>query len=94
MSLDILKEVFDVVMDRIENPKLNSYVSKLTKAGLEKVLSKVKEESEELIEASKIGSKVEIIHEAVDLIFHTLILLALKNITLEEIFEEFKRRRR
>ncbi|MGP3668277.1 MAG: phosphoribosyl-ATP diphosphatase [Candidatus Bathyarchaeota archaeon] len=94
MSLNILKEVFDVIRDRIENPRLNSYVSELTKAGLEKVLSKIEEESKELIEASKMGVKKEVIHESVDLIFHVFVLWVLENITLEEVLEEFKRRRR
>ncbi|MCX8175902.1 MAG: phosphoribosyl-ATP diphosphatase [Candidatus Bathyarchaeota archaeon] len=94
MSLNILKEVFDVVRDRVENPRSNSYVSELTKAGLGKVLSKIREESEELMEASKTGNKREIIHESVDLIFHIFVLLVLENVTLEEVLEEFEKRRR
>ncbi|RLI05348.1 phosphoribosyl-ATP diphosphatase [Candidatus Bathyarchaeota archaeon] len=94
MKLDVLKEVYEVVQDRKTNPKPSSYVSSLIREGLEKILAKVEEESEELIEAARQDNPSEIIHEAVDLIFHVFVLLVSKNIKLEEILEEFRKRRK
>jgi len=54
----------------------------------------VREESLELIEASEADDTNEIVHEAADLLFHTLVLLAAHGGTLEELIEELERRRR
>ncbi len=92
--MNIVEEVFNVIEDRKVNPKENSYVSSLFSKGENKILEKIGEEATELILASKDNKKSEIIHEATDLIFHVLVLLSYKNIKLDEIYEEFKRRRR
>ncbi len=94
MSADILTEVYKVIEGRRDSPSSASYVSDLMGQGLEAILAKVDEESNELIVAAREGRRADIIHEAADLIFHTLVLLAAKGILLEEIFQEFRRRRR
>ena len=90
----ILDEVFMVVKDRRDNPKPESYVSGLMAKGLSSILAKISEESAELLEAAEVKDKAEIVHEAADLIFHVLVLLAYKGVELEEVFRELKRRRR
>lgn len=92
MGTEILDEVFTVIEDRRDNPKRESYVSGLLARG--GVLDKIKEEAGELIEAAQIKESREIVHEAADLIFHTMVLLASKGIKLGEVMEELKRRRR
>lgn len=94
MSLEILHELFKVIEDRRDRPKPNSYTSGLMSRGLSEVLKKVKEESLELIEAAQGSDRDAIIHEAADLIFHTLVLLAFKYVTLDEILKELEERRR
>jgi phosphoribosyl-ATP pyrophosphohydrolase len=42
--------------------------------------------------AIKGGQKKEIIHESADLIFHLMVALVEKDISLEEVVEELKRR--
>ncbi len=90
----ILDEVFGVIKNRIENPKNDSYVSSLVKQGTNAVTRKVGEEALELILATKDHAKEEVINEAADLLFHTLILLAEEKIELEEIYKTLKERRR
>ncbi len=92
--MNIVEEVFNVIEDRKVNPKENSYVSSLFSKGENKILEKIGEEATELILASKDNKKGEIIHEATDLIFHVLVLLSYKNIRLEDIYEEFRKRRK
>ena len=94
MSEGILSEVFRVIEDRRDRPREGSYVSSLLSAGLPKVIEKVREESEELVEAAMEGGKSEVIHEAADLIFHVMVLLAARGVTIEDVFEELRRRRR
>ena len=88
----ILEEVFKVIKDRIEKPTINSYVAHLVQQGKDRVLEKITEESNELIQASKNNNEEEIIHESTDLLFHTMVLLAYQNINLDKIFTELKSR--
>ncbi|MDI6883788.1 MAG: phosphoribosyl-ATP diphosphatase [Hadesarchaea archaeon] len=92
MGTEILDEVFAVVEDRRDNPKKGSYTSGLLASG--KVLEKLDEEAGELTEAAEGKNKKAIVHEAADLIFHILVVLAAKGVKLEEVMEELRRRRR
>jgi len=88
----ILERIFEVIMERIRNPKRESYVSRLSREGDDAVLQKVGEEACELIISAKEGKERGIISEATDLAFHLLILLASRGIQLEKIFEELNSR--
>ncbi|WP_456374705.1 phosphoribosyl-ATP diphosphatase [Methanocaldococcus sp.] len=95
----ILEEVYEIIKKRIEEKPENSYVAKLTtddekKSAINKICEKIGEESTELILAAKDDKKNEIIYEAADLIFHTMVLLAYKNIEFKELLQEFDRRRK
>ncbi len=90
MSYDILKELEEVIEDRRENPKKNSYVSDIIK-DKDKVLEKIGEESTEVILATK--NNEDIVHEIADLIFHLLVLSAHLEIPFEDIMNELKKRR-
>ncbi|HID61050.1 MAG TPA: phosphoribosyl-ATP diphosphatase [Hadesarchaea archaeon] len=90
MGTEILDEVFAVIEDRRDKPKSGSYVSGLLASG--KVSEKIEEEAGELIEAGKGEDKQATVHEAADLIFHTMVLLAAKGIKLDEVMEELRRR--
>ncbi len=95
----ILEEVYEIIKKRIEEKPENSYVAKLTtddekKSAINKICEKIGEESTELILAAKDDKKDEIIYEAADLIFHTMVLLAYKNIEFKELLQEFERRKK
>lgn len=91
-SLTILSELFETIKQRKNVSSEKSYVASLYAKGLDKILEKVKEESGELIDATKSGKKQEIIHETADLLFHTFVLLGQNDIPLQEILNELKRR--
>ena len=57
----------------------------------DKILEKVAEECGEVLLAAK--NDENLVYESVDLIFHTLLILVYKGIEIDEIFEEFARRR-
>jgi phosphoribosyl-ATP pyrophosphohydrolase len=92
MGTEIFSELFDVIMDRIEHPREGSYVCRLISEG--KAAEKIREESEELIDAAAGGSRSEIIHEAADLLFHLMVLIAEKGVTIDDVANELRRRRR
>ena len=62
--------------------------------GIQKIISKIKEESNELIEAALDDVKKDkaIIHEAADLLFHVMVLLAYMGIDPSEILRELEKR--
>ena len=95
MKEEIIREIYQVLEERRDSP-VDSYTSKLMqddeKNALDKILEKIGEEAAELIIASK--NDENIIYEATDLIIHTLILLAYKKIDIDDLLDEFKRRRK
>lgn len=91
---DIFDELFTVIENRKKHLPENSYTAKLFKEGLDKIISKVEEESDEVIEAAREKSKKDLTWEAADLIYHLFVLLADKNITYEDLSAELARRRK
>jgi phosphoribosyl-ATP pyrophosphohydrolase len=89
---DILHAVYQVILDRKANPSDESYTSSLMHKGNDKILKKLGEEATELVIAGKGGVRDEIVYEAADLFFHTLLLLGYHDIPLEKVEDELRRR--
>ncbi len=89
---EIEKEYLNA-LDRKQNPEEGSYTTYLYEKGLDKILKKVGEESTEVVIAALSQSKEELVGEINDLLFHVLVLMVEKGITLEDIETELKRRR-
>ncbi|KOA19950.1 phosphoribosyl-ATP pyrophosphatase [Clostridium homopropionicum DSM 5847] len=92
-NIDVLKELFQVVKDRKENPMEGSYTHYLFEKGLDKILKKVGEESTEVIIAAKNSDKEELVNEICDLTYHVLVLMAEQGIELEIVRNELEKRR-
>lgn len=89
----ILKEVYDVIVDRTVNPKEGSYTNYLFEKGLDKILKKVGEEAAEVIIAAKNKDKDEIVYEISDLFYHLFVLMVERGVILDDIYNELKKRR-
>ncbi|HOA96375.1 bifunctional phosphoribosyl-AMP cyclohydrolase/phosphoribosyl-ATP diphosphatase HisIE [Acetivibrio saccincola] len=89
----VLKEVYDVIVDRTINPKEGSYTNYLFEKGLDKILKKVGEEASEVIIAAKNKDKGEIVYEISDLFYHLFVLMVERGVKLEDIYNELKKRR-
>ncbi len=77
-----------------ERPE-GSYTTKLLDGGAEAIGVKIREEAEELIEAAgEIGEegRSHAVYEAGDLLYHTLVMLAWRGISLDEVAAELARR--
>ena len=70
-----------------ESPN-KSHTAKLLKKGTEKCAEKFGEEAIELIVASVKKKKKELIGEAADTLYHMLVLLRSKNISINEVLTE------
>ncbi len=60
VQTNILKELYDLINERKNNPVEGSYTNYLFEKGIDKILKKVGEESSEVIIASKILIKVNL----------------------------------
>ena len=91
----VIREVYKVLESRRDKP-IDSYTSKIMqdsdKKAEDKILEKIAEEAGEVLIAAK--NDENLLYESVDLIFHTLLILVYKGIEIDEIFEEFARRRK
>ena len=88
-----IEELNKIINNRIQTRKKNSYTNKLLKLGPKKIAQKFSEESSELVIDFLKGSKKRTIEEAVDVIYHFLILLKSKKITMNEIYKELDKRK-
>lgn len=95
MSDEIIRAVYEVLESRRDNP-IDSYTSNIMqdsdKKAEDKILEKIAEETGEVIIATK--NKENLVYESVDLLFFTLLNCVYQGVSLEEIFEEFERRRK
>jgi phosphoribosyl-ATP pyrophosphohydrolase len=88
----ILKKLTETLEARKKDDPTKSYTASLYRDGLEAILKKVNEEAFETIVAARQGDDKELIHEVADLWFHTLVLMAHKNLSVEDILNELARR--
>lgn len=88
----VLERVYSVILDRKKHPRKDSYVSSLMKGGRDKILKKIGEEAGELIIGAKNRKKSEIIWEAADLWFHTLVLMGYHGVRPADIYRELEGR--
>lgn len=88
-ELDVL---YETILDRKANGEEGSYTSYLFNKGLDKILKKVGEECTEVIIASLSQSKEEQIGEIGDLLYHLMVLMVEKGITLDDVNAELEKR--
>nr|WP_317325330.1 phosphoribosyl-ATP diphosphatase [uncultured Flavonifractor sp.] len=92
MSDTILRDLYQVVLDRKTAPQEGSYTCYLFEQGVDKILKKVGEESAETIIAAKNGRQAETVGEISDLIYHLMVLMAAQDIPLDAVLSELDRR--
>lgn len=92
---EILDELFAVIEQRKETLPEDSYTTSLFthEKGENAVLEKLGEEMTELILAAKDDDRGELAHEAADIVYHLLVLLAMKDMTLTDLRGELAHRR-
>ena len=89
----ILEELYEVVIERAQNPVSGSYTNYLLDKGLDKILNKLGVQAIEVAIAAKNGRKSDIVYESADLVYHLIVLLAASAIPLEDLIAELRKRR-
>ena len=91
--MDVTTELYNVILDRKDNPVEGSYTNYLFNKGTEKIAKKVGEEAVETVIAAAMNNKEAVIAEIADLEYHVLALMAEMGITLDEVTNELRSRR-
>ena len=89
---DTLRGLYQVVLERKSNPREGSYTCYLFDKGLDKILKKVGEECAETIIAAKNDVPADTVGEIADLIYHLMVMMAEKEIPLNDVLAELDRR--
>ena len=92
MSKHILEQLDEVVAERSKQDPQASYVASLFDEGLEKIQKKLNEESLEAILAAEGDDRRALVSEVADLWFHSIVLLAYKDSSVDEVLSELERR--
>ena len=88
-----LEKLYKIILDRKKKMPKGSYVASLFQQGKDRIAQKVGEEAVEVVIAAKGKDRKRIIAEMADLWFHSLILLASKEVTHDEVLQELEKRR-
>ena len=89
---DVLDRVYAVIRERKRERPAGSYVVQLLDGGIEAIGAKLREESDELIEAAGHGDPAQIAHEAADLLLHTLVLLGAADVAPAAVWTQLEKR--
>jgi phosphoribosyl-ATP pyrophosphohydrolase/phosphoribosyl-AMP cyclohydrolase len=89
-----LGELESTIAERVATRPPGSYTTKLLDEGLTRVAQKVGEEGVELALAAVTQTDAQILGEAADLVYHMLVLLKAKGLSLAEVAETLRSRSR
>lgn len=87
-SESILQRLFAVIEERRDHPPEKSYTTSLFRGGVAKIASKVTEEAAEVNEAAAEEGEAgqhHLAEEAADLLYHLLVMLAHRGVTLKDV---------
>ena len=87
-----LGKLEQIVGERLAASPEGSYTAKLAAQGINRVAQKVGEEGLELALAAVVQSDENIVGEAADLLYHTLVLLKVKGLSLAQVTAELAAR--
>lgn len=84
-DIQFLNKLGDIIKERKNNPTDQSYTSSLFKKGINKIAQKVGEEAVEVVIEAKDDNDDLFKNESADLLYHLMVLLEYKNMSLKDI---------
>lgn len=87
-----LHSLEEIIQDRKSKPQQGSYTNTLFNAGINKIAQKVGEEAVELVIEAKDHNNELFLGEAADLLYHYIVLLAAKNMKLDDVLAVLQKR--
>jgi len=90
----LLGQLYELIQSRESERPAGSYTTYLFDEGLDKILKKLGEESAETIIAAKNDDDERLTAEVSDLVYHLLVLLVARGVSLSQVAEELAQRRK
>lgn len=91
-DIRFIADLEGIVRSRFDEGGDESYTARLAAAGPKRIAQKVGEEGVELALAAVDGSQQEVIDEAADLVYHLVVLLTEKGLSLEDVARRLETR--
>lgn len=88
----VLSRLEAVIVERRRVMPAGSYTASLLRGGVEAIGAKVIEEAEEVVHAAREESGGRVAEEAADFIYHLLVLLAWRGVTLDDVLDVLAKR--
>lgn len=92
MNGEVLQRLSETLLSRRNADPETSYTAQLLAKGPDAILKKIGEETAELIMAGKEGNRLHVVWEVTDVWFHTMVLLAHYGLSVDDVFQELRRR--
>ncbi|MCB1845277.1 MAG: phosphoribosyl-ATP diphosphatase [Halioglobus sp.] len=83
-ELAFLTTLENIIRQRAGQPAASSYTARLFAAGTRRIAQKVGEEGVEVALAATAGDRSELLEETADLLYHLLVLLADRELCLQD----------
>ena len=90
----LLDQLYELIQSRARERPAGSYTTYLFEEGIDKILKKLGEESAETIIAAKNDDDGRLTAEVSDLVYHLLVLLVARGVSLKQIAAELGQRRK
>lgn len=91
-SLEFLSELEAVIAQRDKSRPPGSYTTELLDAGPKRIAQKVGEEAVETGLAAAAGDEEELLNESADLLYHLLVLLRSRDVSLDRVIRTLRER--
>ena len=93
-SARVIEALMKVIADRKTQRPAGSYTVQLFDGGIDAIGAKVCEEAAEVVDAARSADErpAAVIHEAADLVYHLLVVLAHANVSWADVETELARR--
>jgi phosphoribosyl-ATP pyrophosphohydrolase/phosphoribosyl-AMP cyclohydrolase len=89
-----LSELDRIIAGRKKKMPAGSYTAELFQGGVEAISAKITEEAGEVVEAAANETDERVVSEAADLVYHLLVLLAERGLSLEQVEQKLESRHR
>ena len=91
---DFLKTLEGIIQDRLDDPPPDSYTARIAAGGELLAAKKLAEEAAEVALAAVAESPERLTEESADLLYHLLVLLRMRGVSLESVVAELEGRHR
>ncbi len=91
-GIDFLNTLEGIIQDRLDDPPPDSYTARIAAGGELLAAKKLAEEAAEVALAAVAESPERLTEESADLLYHLLVLLRMRGLSLESVVAELRNR--